>query len=116
VVWETERNALARTMTAHDYATASKAFGELRTIGKMEATGRDLSEEVFGSLTSAAQACEFVRGVTWRYSQSSRDRIEHWVRQTRKERAKNRELRKLGRLWRQAREQERTMNRPPATR
>jgi hypothetical protein len=110
VVWETERKALARTMTADDYATVSKAFDELRTIGKMEAAGRDLSDEVFGSLTSAAQACEFARRVTWRYSQSSRDRIERWVRQTRRERAKNRELRKLDRLWRLAREEERPTN------
>ncbi len=110
VVWETERKALARTMTADDYATVSKAFDELRTIGKMETAGRDLSEEVFGSLTHAAQACEFARRVTWRYSQSPRDRIEQWVRQTRKERANSRELRKLDRLWRQAHEQEQPAN------
>jgi hypothetical protein len=108
VVWETERKALARTMTADDYATVSKAFDELRTIGKMEAAGRDLTEEVFGSLTNAAQACEFARRVTWRYSQSPRDRLERWVRQTRKERVNDRELRKLDRLWRQAREEEQT--------
>lgn len=89
VVWETERKALARTMTADDYATVSKAFDELRTIGKMEAAGRDLTEEVFDALTDAAQACEFARRVTWRYSQSPRDRIERWVGQTRKERANN---------------------------
>lgn len=106
VLWETERKALARIMTADDYATVSKAFDELRTIGKMEAVGRDLSEEVFGSLYQAGQACEFARRVTWRYSQSPRDRTERWVRQTRTERAKNRELRKLDRQWRQAREQE----------
>jgi hypothetical protein len=110
VVWETERKTLARTMTADDYATVSKAFDELRTVGKMETAGRDLKEEVFDSLTDAAQACEFARRVTWRYSQSPRDRIERWVRQTRKERANDRELRKLDRLWRQAREQERSTN------
>jgi hypothetical protein len=110
VVWETERKALARTMTADDYATVSKAFDELRTIGKMEDSGHDLSEEVFDSLTHATQACEFARRVTWRYSQSPRDRIEQWVRQTRKERANNREFRKLARLWREAREQERPAN------
>jgi hypothetical protein len=115
VVWETERKALARTMTTDDYATVSGAFDELRTIGKMEAAGRDLTEEVFDSLTHAAQACEFARRVTWRYSQSPRDRIEQWVRQTRRERASNRELRKLDRLWRQAREEERTTNEPTAT-
>lgn len=106
LVWETERKALARTMTADDYATVSKAFDELGTIGKMETAGRDLTEEVFGSLTNAAQACEFARRVTWRYSQSPRDRMERWVRQTRKERASNRELRRLDRQWRQARQQE----------
>ncbi len=107
VVWEAERKALARIMTADDYATVSKAFDELRTIGKMETVGRDLNEEVFGSLYQAGQACEFARRVTWRYSQSPRDRAERWGRQTRKERASNRELRKLDRQWRQAREQER---------
>lgn len=115
LVWETERKALARTMTADDYATVSKAFDELGTIGKMEAAGRDLTEEVFGSLTHAAQACEFARRVTWRYSQSPRDRIEQWVRQTRKERTTNRELRKLDRLWQRAREEERTASEPTAT-
>ena len=109
-VWEAERKALARAMTVDDYATVSKAFDELRTIGKMEAVGRDLTEEVFDSLSDAAQACEFARRVTWRYSQSPRDRIERWIRQTRKERAESRELRKLDRLWRQAREQENAAN------
>jgi hypothetical protein len=106
VVWETERKALARVMTADDYATVSKAFDELRTLGKMEAVGRDLNEEVFGSLYHAGQACEFARRITWRYSQSPRDLIERWVRQNRKESASNRELRKLDRQWRQARERE----------
>ncbi len=106
VVWETERKALARVMTANDYVAVSKAFDELRTLGKMEAVGRDLNEEVFGSLYHAGQACEFARRVTWRYSQSQRDRMERWVRKTRKERVSSRELRKLDRQWRQAREQE----------
>jgi hypothetical protein len=34
VLWETERKALARIMTADNYATVSKAFDELRTIGR----------------------------------------------------------------------------------
>ncbi len=110
-VWEAERKALARTIVpVDDYAIVSKAFDELRTIGKMEAVGRDLTEEVFDSLSDAAQACEFARRVTWRYSQSPRDRIERWFRKTRKERAESRELRKLDKLWRQAREQENAGN------
>lgn len=105
-VWETERKALGRIMTADDYTKVSKAFDELRTIGKMEAAGRDLNDEVFGTLYKAGQACEFARRVTWLYSQSPRDRIERRVRQTRVELARKRELRKLDRQWRQAREQE----------
>lgn len=106
VVWESERKALARTMTTDDYATVSKAFEELRTIGKMEAAGRDLSEEVFDGLWHAGQACEFARRVTWRYAHSPRERLAAWVRQKRQSRIEGRELRRVSRQWREARESE----------
>lgn len=104
--WETERKTLARIMTADDYSTVEKAVDELCTVGKMEAAGRDLKEEVFDALSHAAQACEFARRVTWRYSQSPRDRIREWARQARKQWADRREFRKLDRLWQEAREHE----------
>src|ERR1700730_7634981 len=105
-VWEMERKALARIMSADDYNTVSKAFGALRVPAKMEIVGLDLRDEVFDALYQAGMACEFGRRVTHKYAQSRPAKLRLWLARTRGDLTKRREFRKLNRAWREARKRE----------
>lgn len=71
--WGSERKALARVMMADEFAVIAKAFDELRTIGKMESQGKDLSEIVYDVMMDATHACEKARRILCPYSYSWRD-------------------------------------------
>jgi hypothetical protein len=105
-VWETERKVLARVMARDDYNTVSKAFGRLRVIAKKETVGLDLRDEVFDALYEAGQACEFGRRVTHRYAQSGTEKHKLWLAERLVNVRKQREYRKLDRMWREARKAE----------
>lgn len=96
-VWDVERKALARTLSADDFAAISSAFGDLRAIRRCEEAGLDLREEVFGSLYAAGQLCEMGRRIAWRHAQSPRARAGRWRDSRREELKKRRSHREVER-------------------
>jgi len=106
VVWDTERKALARTMAKDDFQAVSKAFGALRVLGKKDAAGYDLSDDVFDALYQAGMACEFGRRALHAYSLSRREKILLAVRQHLKAIKQRIEFRRMGREWQRARRAE----------
>lgn len=104
-VWQSERKALARTMTLEKFRHVDAAFAALSALQKSEELGGDLREEVFDGLWDAGMLCEKARRIAWRQTQSPRDQVQRWIDIQARSIRQRREFWKLGRAVAKARKQ-----------